>query len=82
MAKIEGHPTSCGTARVSHRQSAVLDGNEQEKRDVSSESQMHALDINRQDIYGSGEQCKNDVPTAIDKHWLSHPALGRCSLSR
>ena len=77
MAKIEGHLTPWGTARVSHRQSAVLDGNEQEKRGVDNESQMHALDFNRQDTSGSGKRCKNDVLTAIDKCWLSHPAVGR-----
>ena len=46
------HP-SCGTARVSHRQSAVVDGHELEKRSrrvAYDESQMGSLDVDQDGI--------------------------------
>ena len=66
--------------RMSHRQKAIFDAHDEEKRGVSDESRKDGLDFNRK---GSLErQLKNEVSAAVDQHWLLHPGLGRWSSSR
>ena len=69
------HPFNGVTARMSHRQPMS-----RKKRRVNNESRMDGFDVNRHDSFG--RQLKNGVPAVFDQHWLSHPAIARCSLSK
>ena len=66
--------------RMSHRQKAIFDAHDEEKRGVSDKSRKDGLDFNRK---GSFErQLKNEVSAAVDQHWLLHPGFGCWSSSR